>query len=86
MSRTIIREPECKRRTGLARTTRWRLERKGRFPKRVLLDPANLAWNSPTGWFLDEIDAWVATRVRVASYAEQKAGREARVADDGTAS
>lgn len=29
----IVREAECRRITGLARTTRWKLERTGQFPR-----------------------------------------------------
>ena len=30
----FLREPEVHRLTGLSRTTRWRLERAGKFPRR----------------------------------------------------
>ena len=30
----FVREPEVHRLTGLSRTTRWRLERAGKFPRR----------------------------------------------------
>jgi hypothetical protein len=36
---TIIREKEVKARTGLGRSWRWRLEKEGRFPRRVYLNP-----------------------------------------------
>jgi prophage regulatory protein len=52
----IIREPECWRRTGLSRSTRWRLERKGKFPKRRQLSPGC------SGWLASEIAAWIAAR------------------------
>ena len=53
----FIREPEINRITGLSRTTRWRLERTGRFPrKRKLSDNA-------VGWLASEIEAWMAERV-----------------------
>ena len=35
----FLREPEIKRRSGLSRTTRWRLEKLGKFPKRRPLSP-----------------------------------------------
>ena len=42
----------------MSRTTRWRLERTGRFPrKRKLSDNA-------VGWLASEIEAWVAERVQ----------------------
>jgi prophage regulatory protein len=52
----IIREPECWRRTGLSRSTRWRLERKGKFPRRRQLSPGC------SGWLASEIAAWIAAR------------------------
>jgi prophage regulatory protein len=52
----IIREPECRRRTGLSRSTRWRLERRGQFPRRRQLSPGC------SGWIASEIAAWIAGR------------------------
>jgi prophage regulatory protein len=52
----IVREPECKHRTGLSRSTRWRLERAGGFPRRRRVSPGT------TGWLDSEIAAWVANR------------------------
>ena len=49
----FMREPEVKRITGLSRTTRWRLERDGKFPRKRQLSEnvkANVA---------SEIKAWV---------------------------
>ena len=54
----IVREPECKRLTGLSRTTRWELERRGQFPAR-----RRLGTNS-VGWLESELQAWVAGRQR----------------------
>jgi prophage regulatory protein len=48
----IIREQECERLSGLSRTTRWRLERKGRFPRRLILS------DNAVGWRLSEVLAW----------------------------
>ena len=39
-----------------SRVHRWRLERDGKFPKRVHLSPRRI------GWLEHEIDAWLATR------------------------
>ena len=50
----FMREPEVHRITGLSRTTRWRLERAGKFPRKRQISEnvrANLA---------SEIMAWVA--------------------------
>jgi prophage regulatory protein len=52
----IIREPECKERTGLSRATRWRLERTGKFPARVQLSPGCCGWRE------SEICARIAAR------------------------
>jgi prophage regulatory protein len=52
----IVREPECKRRSGLSRSTRWRLERAGVFPKRRSISPGC------SGWLESELAAWIAAR------------------------
>jgi prophage regulatory protein len=52
----IIREPECRLRTGLSRSTRWRLERRGKFPRRRQLSPGC------SGWIASEIAAWISAR------------------------
>ena len=53
----FIRERECRALTGLSRTTRWRLERAGRFPRRHRISP------NAVGWLESEIDDWIASRV-----------------------
>jgi prophage regulatory protein len=50
----IIGESEVHRLTNLSRTTRWRLEREGKFPQRVRLS------RNRVGWRADEISAWLA--------------------------
>jgi prophage regulatory protein len=55
-SEAIIREPECRRISGLSRSTRWRLEREGKFPRRRKISPG------ATGWLASEIAAWLAGR------------------------
>jgi prophage regulatory protein len=52
----IVREPECRQRTGLSRATRWRLERRGLFPSKRQLSPGCC------GWLESEIAAWIASR------------------------
>jgi prophage regulatory protein len=52
----IIREPECRRISGLSRSTRWRLERAGKFPRRRQISPGC------SGWLASEIRGWVASR------------------------
>ena len=56
----FIREPECRRLTGLSRPTRWRLERAGLFPRSRQLSA------NAKGWLLSEIRAWIAERAQAA--------------------
>lgn len=49
----IIRWPELKTITGLARTTVWRREKLGRFPKKVDLGGGLIGWRS------DEVEEWL---------------------------
>ena len=52
----VVREPETERRTGLSRATRWRMERAGKFPKRVKLGPNSV------GWLESELEAWLSAK------------------------
>lgn len=52
----IIRMKEVAARTGLNRTTIWRLERAGNFPRRRQLGGGSV------GWVESEIDEWIASR------------------------
>ena len=52
----FIRDPECEKMSGLSRTTRWRLEREGKFPKRRQISPNGV------GWLLSEIQSWLESR------------------------
>jgi prophage regulatory protein len=54
----FIREQECQHVTGLSRTQRWRLEREGRFPRRVPLS------DRTSGWIEDEVLEWSRARIR----------------------
>lgn len=47
-----IREPECRQITGLCRTTRYMMEKDGKFPTRRKLG------GRAVGWLLSEITAW----------------------------
>lgn len=49
----ILRKPETQHKVGLSDPTIYRLERAGKFPKRI-----QLGGNS-VGWFESEIDAWM---------------------------
>ncbi len=39
-----IADAECEEISGLSRTTRWRMERRGDFPKRRQISPNRVAW------------------------------------------
>lgn len=49
----LIAEAECRELTGLARTTRWRLEKAGKFPKRIAVSARAARWRH------DEVLAWI---------------------------
>ncbi|CAM7422813.1 AlpA family transcriptional regulator [Phytobacter diazotrophicus] len=51
-----IREPECRQITGLCRTTRYMMEKDGKFPARRKLG------GRAVGWLLSEITAWQQSR------------------------
>jgi len=52
----ILRERQVREITGLSRVTRWRMERRGEFPKRVQLTPRCI------GWAESEVLAWLRER------------------------
>ncbi len=52
----ILTLPEVEAATGYSRTTIWRREQAGEFPKRRRIGPHLVAWRS------DEIEAWIETR------------------------
>jgi len=56
-SPALLRFPDVKRRTGLSRSTMWRMERNGTFPKRIQLTVNTVAWRE------DDINRWVQARV-----------------------
>ena len=58
----LLRFPAVRLRTGLSRSTIWRLERAGDFPRHIRLSPNAVAWIE------DEIAGWI----------RQKAGRALR--------
>lgn len=63
----IVRENECREITGLGRTTRWELERAGRFPARRCLS------RNAIGWFESEIASWLVSRALGTSVAPVRA-------------
>jgi prophage regulatory protein len=52
----FLREPQVAAMTGLSKSTRWRLEKAGKFPKRRRLSARSI------GWLFSEIKNWVRTR------------------------
>jgi len=52
----VLRTNDVVALTGLSRTTIWRREREGGFPKRIRLSPRCVGWDA------DEINAWIAAR------------------------
>jgi prophage regulatory protein len=56
--RRIIRPKVTSERIGYSLTQLWRLERDGKFPRRVRLSP------HAVGHFEDEVDDWIRNRVR----------------------
>jgi len=54
----FIRERECLLLTGLSRTTRWRLERTGDFPKRLQLS------SNCVGWQLSAVEDWMIRKIK----------------------
>jgi prophage regulatory protein len=63
----IVRKPELSRKVGLHPGHLARLERNGKFPKRVRLGANSV------GWVEEEVDAWLAERA-----AERGAGRSSK--------
>ena len=55
----FLREAQVAALTGLSKTTRWRLERLGAFPKRRQLSM------KAVGWLASEIEDWALLRATV---------------------
>jgi prophage regulatory protein len=49
----IIRKPELFMKIGLSDATIWRMEKKGKFPRRITLG------GNSVGWLSGEIDNWL---------------------------
>ena len=60
----IVFEPERKTMTGFSRTTAWRLEQRGHFPRRFEVSPGR------SGWLLSEIQKWIKERAANRSRSE----------------
>lgn len=52
----VVREMDRFRLTGLSRVQSWRLEKVGKFPKRIQLG------ENSVGWLAHEIEAWLAAK------------------------
>jgi predicted DNA-binding transcriptional regulator AlpA len=63
-SNNILKLPQTSKKTGLSRTTIYRLELEGKFPKKIKLAERAI------GFLESEIDAWIQSRV-AASRQEQ---------------
>lgn len=59
MSERLLRFKEVLSKIGLSRTSLWRLERKGLFPKRRAIGPNSVAWIEK------EIDNWIQSQPTV---------------------
>lgn len=64
MHRKIIRSRIVCEKTGFSRWTINRLEKVDRFPRRVRLNPDDASPGAAIGWYEDEIDAWIHSRIR----------------------
>lgn len=53
----LVRFPSVRERTGLSRSTIWRLERRGDFPRHRRISPNAVAWVE------HEISEWIAARI-----------------------
>ena len=67
----ILREPSVRQLTGLSRSTRWRLQRIGAFPKPIRLSPGAI------GYDLAEVEQWLEERRQARDSAAAHAGNKA---------
>jgi prophage regulatory protein len=58
LSLKLLRFPAVRERTGLSRTTIWRLERHGDFPRHRRISANTVAWVE------DEVVSWIEARIR----------------------
>lgn len=57
----LLRFPVVRERTGLSRSTIWRLERRGEFPKHYRISPNVVAWAE------EQVSDWIAERTNCPS-------------------
>ena len=55
----ILRRPQVEARTGLSRSTIYQRIKEGTFPSPISLGSKSV------GWLVNEIDAWLAERIKV---------------------
>ena len=72
-----LRWRDLKHKVGLSRTTVWRLEQAGRFPRRRHLSRGVVAWLS------DEIDEWLRDGPSVQKDAADRTSRRGRLCVEG---
>lgn len=53
----LLRFGEVRQRTGLSRSTIWRMERSGVFPRRIKVSVNVVAWRE------DEVSEWIASKI-----------------------
>src|SRR5262245_47947247 len=62
----LLRFPIVRERTGLSRSTIWRLERRGEFPKHRRIAPNVVAWSE------HEVSRWIEERLGGADLADRE--------------
>ena len=77
MAKLIWREPKVKEETGLSKSTRWRMEKEGDFPKKIQLSPRAV------GWRAEEIIQWCKDRCEARNEPVRKHKGEADRIDPG---
>jgi prophage regulatory protein len=68
MDQRIIRKPELFSRIGLSDATIWRMEKSGKFPRRIQLGGKSV------GWFDSEVEAWLSKKSSDRSESRAPAG------------
>ena len=58
-AKSFLRGRAVSARTGLSRTTIWRMTRAGKFPK-----PVPITGGFAVGWVEDEIEEWIKARIQ----------------------
>lgn len=60
MANAVLKLPAVQEKTQLSRSSIYRLESEGKFPKRIQLGDGHAV-----AWYANEIDEWLANRPRV---------------------